>query len=43
MTLDVGDAQVFPCDLYGAKLTATPQSGKVTLRVSASPVYLVTQ
>jgi hypothetical protein len=37
----VGDAQVFPCDLYGAKLTATPQTGKVTVRVGASPVYLV--
>jgi hypothetical protein len=41
VTVDVGEAQVFPCDLYGAKLTVTPRTGKVTLKVGTEPVYLV--
>ena len=41
VTLDVAETPVFVCDMYGAKLTATPQTGKVTLQVSTEPVYVV--
>jgi hypothetical protein len=43
VTVDVGDARVFPCDLYGAKLTALPQTGKVTVQVGVEPMYLTVQ
>jgi hypothetical protein len=40
-TVDTGDEMVFACDLYGAKLSATPRKGKVSVRVTTEPVYLV--
>lgn len=43
VTVDVGEARVFPCDLYGTKLTATPQTGKVTVQAGTEPVYLVSE
>ncbi len=39
--VDTGGAAVFPCDLYGAKLASTPQKGKVSVRVTTEPLYLV--
>lgn len=39
-TVDVGTQKVFPCDLYGARLTRTPVTGKVTVDVGPAPLYL---
>lgn len=33
--------KVFPCDMYGAKQTAKPVSGCITLNVDDEPIYLV--
>jgi len=41
VTVDVGDENVFPTDIFGTKLTVTPVLGSVTLRAGDSPVYLV--
>jgi hypothetical protein len=43
VSVAVGEARVFPCDLYGTKLTATPLTGQVTLKVGTVPVYLVSE
>ena len=40
-TINVGETPVFPCDMYGARLTRTPVSGKVRVEVGSEPVYLV--
>jgi len=40
-TINVGEMPVLPCDMYGAKLTRTPVSGKVRVEVGSEPVYLV--
>jgi hypothetical protein len=39
--VDVGERKVFLCDMYGAKLTVTPETGKIELDVSNEPIYLV--
>ncbi|HQK93236.1 MAG TPA: hypothetical protein PLD23_07010 [Armatimonadota bacterium] len=41
VALDVGDGRVFPCDIYGTRLTSAPVTGSITLRAGASPIYLV--
>ena len=40
-TVDVGKLQVFPCDVYGAKLTVVPVSGQVKIAAGYEPTYLV--
>ena len=40
-TIDVGEASVFPCDLYGTKLAAIPVSGEVEVEAKGEPTYLV--
>ena len=41
VTLEVGDRGVFACDIYGARLTPTPVTGSIMLRVGGSPIYVV--
>ena len=41
VTIDTGDVQVFPCDIYGVKQTVEPVAGKVTVKAADEPIYLV--
>ena len=40
-TVDVADMKVFPSDLFGVKQTVVPVSGKVKIKATYSPTYLV--
>jgi hypothetical protein len=41
VAVDVGESKVFPCDMFGTKLTVTPVSGRVELTAGDEPIYLV--
>jgi len=41
VSVDVGESKVFPCDMFGTKLTVTPVSGRVELTAGDEPIYLV--
>lgn len=41
VVVDVNHSKVFPTDIFGAKLTVGPVSGKVLLTAADAPVYLV--
>ncbi len=41
ITVDTGTTKVFPCDIYGVKLTVQPVHGKVEVNAGDKPVYLV--
>lgn len=40
VAVDTGDVAVLPCDMFGAKKTVTPVTGKIELDVSDEPLYL---
>ncbi len=42
-TVDTGKTPVFPCDIWGTKLTVSPVSGKVELAAGKEPIYLVAE
>ena len=41
VVVDTGTTEVFLCDAMGTKLTVKPTSGKITVKATIDPVYLV--
>lgn len=39
--IDTGDVEVFPCDIMGTKLTVTPKKGRVEVKATNEPMYLI--
>ena len=41
VVVDTGKTEVFVCDILGTKLKVKPESGKITVKATKDPVYLV--
>ncbi len=39
--VDTGKIEIFPCDIFGTKLTVKPVNGKINLKAGDEPIYLV--